>query len=271
MTPPDDREERRRLRPTVWLATLSTVVATATGMFALRDYIFASDSPAGRTHLAAAQNDAAATYQAAVARTCGRLYRNDKDTAENFRRFQVRLAKFDSGYDERNALVDVVGSSADRSRKALSTFQALEVYPSMLAPSARRVARAWRAKVRRLDAYTDDLRDAQSFGALVDAVSEYGDRRARDRADTAVMVKNLVKLNPQRCEPPDAITAPSVQLIGPPRTVSAGVTQDLPVQIAQASLPPRRSTRRRRCRCPHSCPLRSTDRLTSGPTTSMAT
>ena len=232
-------QQRRFPRPNVWLATLSTVVATSTGMFALRDYLFADDvpnRPAAPSMVASTPGDPGQVYLDNVALTCRRLAENEQSNAAEFERFKRRLPKFKTGLEERAALLGVVDAAARRHRGTLSTFQGLEVFPSTLKPVARSVAGPWKRNVRRQESYADQLRRADTFGDLALAASRFNDGRPQQRADAARMVRGLVRLTSVRCEPPPPVTVEPAQLLGP--DVPGPLTTDgtLSPRASQATL-----------------------------------
>jgi hypothetical protein len=236
------RRARRLPRPSAVLATLGAVVATATGMFTLRDQLFAHEPVPGGTPptvMTSASDELEAEYRDAVARTCARLEADERDNATRFRRFKEQLSDVRTGYDERDGLLSIVDSAAARSRRALSVFEGLEVHPSPLEPIARRVVRRWRENAGRLQAYAENLRQAESFGDLVQAVSRHNDRRARDRTDAAAVLKGLVEIAGERCESPPPITVVPLQLLGSGASAEPAPTEPepgLPPAVARTSL-----------------------------------
>lgn len=82
------RQQRRTAswahRPAVWLATLSTVVGVATGMFTLRDQVFP-----GEGSTASAVN--AGAYQAHVGRICDEINESEKLRRQGDRKLARQL------------------------------------------------------------------------------------------------------------------------------------------------------------------------------------
>jgi hypothetical protein len=237
------KRDRRPPRFNVWLATLSTVVATATGMFALRDYIFASD-PSPRPSRPATSPSASsgtgpeAIFAAAVARACRRMVTDERANVARFRSLKRRLASFETGYDQRNAILEVVDSGARDTHRTLSVFRGLDVYPRMLDPIAARVRRYWRANFERQLKFAEDLRDADSFGALVEAAKRHGERRDAMIHDGGRVQAGLRKLGGERCGLPSVPSVAPFQLIGPVGTAGVNTSRSaaLAPEIARAPL-----------------------------------
>src|SRR4051812_25204333 len=96
-TPPTDRERTPlRGRPTVWLATISTVVGVATGMFTLRDQVFPRES-------GTAAAVALPEYQAQVGRVCDELNDDDSRRARENRSVEATVEKAGTTLIQRNA------------------------------------------------------------------------------------------------------------------------------------------------------------------------
>ena len=84
-TPANDRSQFRR-HPGVWLATLSTVVGVATGMFTLRDQVFPRES-------GTAVAVSVPAYQQGVGRVCDEVNDNDAYRARNDRAVRRELQR----------------------------------------------------------------------------------------------------------------------------------------------------------------------------------
>ena len=91
------RGSRRRLsHPGVWLATLSTVVGIATGMFTLRDQVFPHESGTAQ----------AADYQTSVGAVCLAINEGESARARDARDLARRLRRAGSIPAQRDVLLD---------------------------------------------------------------------------------------------------------------------------------------------------------------------
>jgi TolA-binding protein len=121
-------------RPGVWLATLSTVVAVATGMFTLRDQIFPRQ--AGTTQASVL------VYEQSVGETCDALNQAAKARVKTATQLAERLRHARTDVAQRNALLDSTRQIITRSEQALIRFRGL-VVPGALAGHERATATAW--------------------------------------------------------------------------------------------------------------------------------
>src|ERR671930_42815 len=129
----------------IWLATLSTVVGVATGMFTLRDQIFPSEG-------GSAAAISVPAYQQQVGRICDELNENDRRRAHEDATTKKRLDRATTTIQQRNALLDAVRRTTSRSGHALASFTALQTPESLSAPR-RNTAAAWRRNLARLRSY----------------------------------------------------------------------------------------------------------------------
>jgi hypothetical protein len=136
---------KRSWRPNVWLATVSTAVAVATGMFTLRDKIFPPE--AGNATASIGQ------YQQSVGDICRELNEADRAGARSARRFAAKLKRARTTLAERNAVLDSRRAVLTRSERGLAHFEGLNVPRALLALQRVTVA-AWNRGVERLRDFT---------------------------------------------------------------------------------------------------------------------
>jgi hypothetical protein len=201
---PPSRSTRRRSRravspwrnPKVWLATLSTVVGIATGMFTLRDQVFPSEAGS-----AGAADEHA--YRSHIGEICDELNaaeaarrRDDRELAKQLPRARTNLA-------QRDALLDAARRSVARSSHALAEFGGLRP-PEADARTQHETVRVWEHSVARIQGYVERLDRADGRPGLMAAV----DRLSRDRPvlarDGLAVNTGLARLGMNRCviDPP---------------------------------------------------------------------
>src|SRR5215213_8769990 len=111
------RDERQRIRrhPAVWLATLSTVVGVATGMFTLRDQVFPREA-------GTAAAVPVSVYEQHVGRVCDEVNDNDRRRAREEKTIRRQLQRAKTTIAQRNALLDGVRRTTTRAGQTLATF-----------------------------------------------------------------------------------------------------------------------------------------------------
>jgi len=168
---PAPEESRRRFQrhPAVWLATLSTVVGLATGMFTLRDQVFPREA-------GTAVATSMPVYQQQVGQVCDEINDNDEARARDEKAVKRRLGAAKTPVAQRNVLVDAVRRTASRSAHALTSFGALEA-PRSLAATRRGTEAAWSRYLARLRDFTLALDRSSTRAQLVAALQ----RLAADR------------------------------------------------------------------------------------------
>ena len=178
-------------RPGVWLGTVSTVVAIATGMFSLRDQIFPSD----------AGTAAASTigYQTSVGEICMALNQANGALNSNADNLARRLAKARTPLAQRNAVLDSWNVVLNSSQYELGMFEGLDV-PSGLAARERMTAAAWSRIVARLRGFTKRLDAASDDAALMAAVLTLPAMGQANAADLVTRTAGLTELGGGRCQ-----------------------------------------------------------------------
>ena len=132
----------------IWLGTLSTLIAVATGMFALRDEVFP-----GEAGTAAAVS--LPVYQQQVGRVCDQVNDDDRDRAREDTALRTTLRFALTPIAQRNLLLDPVRNTTARSERTFvflyraghtdDTRRRAPRHRSGLEPQPRAVARLRRA------------------------------------------------------------------------------------------------------------------------------
>ena len=105
-------------RAKIWLATISTVVGVATGMFTLRDQVFPSEAGSAGAMSASA-------YEEHVGRLCDELNANDRLRAHEDSKLRIGLLGAKTTLDQRNLLLDAVRRTTARDGHTLASFTGL--------------------------------------------------------------------------------------------------------------------------------------------------
>jgi len=201
------------LRAKVWLTTLSTLVAVATGAFTLRSQIFAEPAGSATASLAA--------YQQSVGQVCRDLNAADRARARDARRLAARLRHSRTTLAQRDALLDSTRKVLARSERELARFNGLDA-PSEQKSLARTTAKAWNRGVARLRAYAQRLDAAASRAELLAAIHTLPAARTALDRDRVTRSVGLTKLASGRCILNAPIVTPTLTL--PPVRRSAPVT-----------------------------------------------
>ena len=162
-------------RPAVWLATLSTVVGIATGMFTLRDEVF----PDERRLPSAVDADA---YRAHIGRLCDEINTSERARRRDDRKLARELKAARGTLAARDALLDAARRSSARSSHTLAEFAGMQA-PRASAAVHRATVVRWRRNVDRVLAYVERLdraADRKALDAAVDRLSLERSTLARD-------------------------------------------------------------------------------------------
>jgi hypothetical protein len=220
---------KRSWRPNVWLATVSTAVAVATGMFTLRDRIFPPE--AGNATASIGQ------YQQSVGDICRELNEADRAGARSARRFAAKLKRARTTLAERNAVLDSRRAVLTRSERGLAHFEGLNVPRALLALQRVTVA-AWNRGVERLRDFTRRLDAAASRRSLLAAIQTQPAMRAALDRNRVARSAGLIQLGGGLCRLNAPIVIPTITL-PPLRPSSESLAPG--VQPPQAVEPPRPS------------------------------
>ena len=187
------RAKRRRevlLRPGAWLATLSTIVGLATGMFTLRDAIFPNESGTAE----ASVHD----FQRSVGQICQGLNSAARVQARETRRADVLLGKASTTLEQRNVLLDGVRRSLARSNHQLATLRGLEV-PKPLTTMHRATVATWSGNVERIMSYSQRLDEAATRRQLGAAIKVLAKDRPAIARDGIALRAGLMRLGGREC------------------------------------------------------------------------
>jgi hypothetical protein len=200
---------KSRWRPGVWLATLSTVVAVATGMFTLRDQIVPSS--AGR-----AEADPTA-FEYSVGGICDALNEDERTLVANDHRLANQLKRATTLTSQRNAILDSWDEVLNQSQYELAQFEGLQVPASFLVRE-RETQQVWspiaeleRQFVERLNAATDE-------SDLSAAIQTLPAARTTIASDGVTLGAGLTYLGQGHCTLDGPVNIPTVTLhpITPP-------------------------------------------------------
>ena len=212
---PDGREPTRRWRPNVWLATLSTVVAVATGMFSLRDQIFPREAGTATASIG--------LYERSVGDICAALNRSEKARKADALRLRRRLGRAATTLAQRNALLDSNNQVLGTSRHLFARFRSLDV-PKPRRDRHAETEAAWRDIVTTLGDYSQRVDAATNRRDLVAANKTLPRARRALSEDYATREANLTNLGGGLCTLKRQIAVPSIALpeLGRRRSSSGG-------------------------------------------------
>ncbi len=201
---PNDAAGDLMRRPAVWLATLSTVVGIATGMFTLRDQVFPGEG-------SGASAGSLPVYQRDVAAICEDLNDTDEELAHSDRRLATALRHARTAAAQQKALLDSARRSTDRSSHLLATFTGLKA-PSSVVTRHRITVEIWTRALERIRDYVqrlDSAVDEHSLRAAVDLLPAIRRKNSRDNVDINA---NLERLGDGTCQLDTPIFKASVHL-----------------------------------------------------------
>ena len=206
MRRPPPREERKehRRNATIWLATLSTVVGIATGMFTLRDQVFPRES-------GSAQAVSTPAYQQQVGRVCDELNTDDSRRARELKTIRKRLRTAKTTTTQRNALLDGQRWTIARSGHALASFTALET-PTSLRGTGSDTRAAWNRNLTRLRTYAERLDRVETRAQLVAAIGHLSSLRTPLAQDGVKLMAGLRRLGGANCDLRTPISTPTFPL-----------------------------------------------------------
>lgn len=188
----------------VWLATLSTVLGIATGMFTLRDEVL----PSERGSAAALSIPA---YQQQVGRVCDELNADELLRARETKALPTRLKRARTTLAQRNALLDAVRKTTSRSEHALAAFSALEA-PRALLAARRATVRGWNRNLTRVRDYAVRLDRARTRAHLLAAIDFLSNIRTELAQDSVKLTSGLDRLGGASCELRTPIVTPAFTL-----------------------------------------------------------
>jgi hypothetical protein len=195
-TAPDDERSGFRRHAAVWLATLSTVIGVATGMFTLRDQVFPREA-------GTAVAVSVPAYQQRVGDVCDAVNLDDRLRARQDKVIKRKLKHAKTTVQQRNALLDSVRVTASRSGHTLASFTAIEE-PPILTPVRRKTQEAWERNLARIRNYSQDLDSSRTRKQLLKAIDGLTAIRPTLGRDADTLRSGLQRLGEANCdlEPP---------------------------------------------------------------------
>lgn len=188
-----------RKRSTVWLATLSTVVGVATGMFTLRDQVL---HPGG-TEAEASMPE----YQRSIDPICDVLNRTESRRPRDVKRLRRELGRATTPLGQRDALMISVRRTLADSDRQLAKFKALHG-PEQIGDRHDDTAAAWERNVERLRGHESRLDDAEDQRDIVRAIKTFSRARHVMGRDANTRDTGLERLAGGRCLDEPQVTAP---------------------------------------------------------------
>jgi len=201
--PREERKEHRR-NATIWLATLSTVVGIATGMFTLRDQVFPRES-------GSAQAVSTSAYQQQVGQVCDELNTDDSRRARELKTIRKQLRRAKTTTVQRNALLDGQRRTIARSGHALASFTSLET-PASLRGTGSSTRAAWNRNLTRLRTYAERLDRVATRAQLVSAIGYLSSLRTPLAEDGVKLMSGLRRLGGANCDLRTPISTPTFPL-----------------------------------------------------------
>jgi uncharacterized membrane protein YgcG len=198
--PPAEQRSVLKRHARIWLATLSTVVGVATGMFTLRDQVFPGEAGSARAVSVPA-------YQQQVGRICDEVNDDDRRRAHEDTIVKTRLQRAKTTIAQRNALLDPVRRTVARSGHTLASFAALDT-PTALAASRHHTEAAWNANLARLRDYAQRLDRVRTRPQLLAAIDHLSRLRSLFTSDSVKLASGLERLGAANCDlQPPRVTA----------------------------------------------------------------
>ena len=179
-------------RAKIWLATISTVVGVATGMFSLRDQVFPSEAGS-----AGAMSTSA--YEEHVGRICDEVNANDRLRAHEDSKLKVGLPRARTTIDQRNLLLDAARRTIARDGNALAAFTGLAA-PKAVASVRHDTAMAWNRNLGRVRDYALRLDGAGTRAQLVAVLVHLSTLRPLLAADGVRFASGLRHLGGAECD-----------------------------------------------------------------------
>jgi hypothetical protein len=191
---PQAREEptEHKRHAAIWLATLSTVVGIATGMFTLRDQVFPRES-------GSAQAVSSSAFQQQVGAVCDDVNADDRRRARQVKAIHKQLRTAKTTTAQRNALLDGQRQTIARSGDALASFAAIET-PESLRSADREVKAAWNRNLGRLQSYAERLDRVETRPQLVAALHYLSSLRTPLARDGIKLMSGLRRLGGANCD-----------------------------------------------------------------------
>jgi len=186
-------------KSTVWLATLSTVVGVATGMFTLRDQVLNQGGDEAQA--------SPVEYERAMDPVCDALNADEKERPRDVRRLRRALRQATTNTEQRDAImVSTRGTRSDSSRQ-LAKFNGLDV-PEKFAGLHEKTAAAWGRNVDRLRRYESHLDAVEDRDHLMRAIKSFSRKKYAMGRDGDTRDMGLERLANSSCLDEAAVTPP---------------------------------------------------------------
>lgn len=196
---------RQRLRPSVWLATVSAVVGVATGMFTLRDKIFPEE---------AGTAVALPAYQGRVGGICTAIDDEERRRARALRVAVRETERATTTADQRDALASAQRETTARSGRLLAQFEGLET-PKRLEPIRRSTEGAWKRNLARLRDYVVRLDHVTGRAELLAALDHLSGIGPKLSEDGVTLMSGLSRLGGADCDLADPVSTRTFTLTVP--------------------------------------------------------
>lgn len=219
-------------RPAVWLATLSTVVGIATGMFTLRDQVFPGEGSTAR-----AVNEGA--YRAHIGVICDELDTSERARRRDDRTVARKLEAAGGTMAARDALLHAARRAAARSSHTLAEFAGMQAPRASTGVHRATVVR-WRRNVERVLAYVERLDRAPDRKALDAAVDRLSLERPALARDSQRVNEGLERLGADSCDIDPPVVAAEIRLppAPTPRPSKRPAAKPSAAATAAATAPP---------------------------------
>jgi hypothetical protein len=217
-------------RSGVWLTTVSTVVAVATGMFTLRDQIF----PADAGHAEASRG----AYEQSIGQVCDAANEAERERERNAARLAKRLKRARTTLDQRNAVLDSTNEILVSSQHRLASFKGLDA-PSVLKTREGDTSAAWGRMVARLEVYAQRLDAVTNRRDLLAVVETLPSMRTGLGRDSVTRDAGLTQLGGGHCELDAPTVTPTITLRDLRQPVTSHARSPLSVnRRASSDVPP---------------------------------
>jgi hypothetical protein len=193
-------------RSSVWLATVSTAIAVATGIFTLQDRIWPTNAGGAEV--------SRSVYEKFIDDVCDSVNRAERARARSSRHLSKRLKQARTTRAQRNALLNNANEAVDSSQYRMAQFKGHDV-PRGLVAKQRDTAAAWTRVVLRSRAYVEQLEEVTNRRQLLAVVKTLPAMRRALVLDVTVRDTGLMQLGGGYCNLDAPITTPTITLRDP--------------------------------------------------------
>lgn len=227
--PEETRFDWLTRRVQVMLAIVGTLVAIATGMFALAGQIAPRRSAVAEASLP--------QYHQSVSAVCATINDHDRDRGTDDAALRRRVAKTRSPLAARDAILESVQKVQRAGEHDLAMLVGLDA-PGKLRPTVVATARAWQRTLTRLGKYAhrlDVATDDRDVGAAVDYIARL---RTRMQRDITTERAGLIRLGGGQCQLDPLVVSRAVRLVEHHRSSPGAQATDPAVMSAGADASP---------------------------------